>query len=494
VLGERARDQGRQTAQTDPLQPGAWDSARLELAAEGIAVKVRWLGVLLGVALVEFRAAAGETEGHLLGLRCLLFMGALYALLDTSFSLRGRVLLQQSPLVISVLESIFIGLLCHFDFGKGVVSPFRYYFLLSLISCAIRYDKRTAYTTWLLHSISYTTVPMLEASGFPSVGWDYLITVAVLFWVTWASTALANLLKEARSAVERLNAELQQSQKTLEQRIRDRTQELQEMQATLLHQEKMAAFGLLAAGIAHEVGNPLASISSLVQLLQRRHQDDYTRQKLHLVEQQLGRIQGILRELIDFSRPASSEVKRIHLKQVLEESLSIARYYKGGKARRLELQCGPDVPVLCANRDQLVQLFLNLVLNAIDATGQGGLIRVRATYRPEQKQVQVAVEDDGPGVPEELREQIFQPFFTTKPNGTGLGLFVCRKIVHQLAGSLILDRSELGGAAFRVQLPVADWAGPETPEATVVAAVDPRSAACRRSELGLGAFHDDGQP
>src|SRR3954452_18740559 len=128
--------------------------------------------------------------------------------------------------------------------------------------------------------------------------------LVMLGWVTWAGDAMALLLKRVGEHLGRLNTALQENQAQLEARIAERTRELQETQAHVLHQEKMAAFGLLAAGIAHEVANPLTSISSLVQLLQRRDCDDYTRDKLALVLGQLPRIQTILRDLVNFSRPA----------------------------------------------------------------------------------------------------------------------------------------------------------------------------------------------
>src|SRR5207248_4952964 len=139
----------------------------------------------------------------------------------------------------------------------------------------------------------------------------FLLTLVILGWVTWASNALARLLKGVGDHLGRLNDALQKSQAELEARVAERTRELNEAQARLLHQEKMAAFGLLAAGIAHEVGNPLTSISTIVQVLGRHDQDHYTREKLELVADQLRRIQGILRELVNFSRPASTERERL---------------------------------------------------------------------------------------------------------------------------------------------------------------------------------------
>src|SRR5205807_3530638 len=130
-----------------------------------------------------------------------------------------------------------------------------------------------------------------------------ILTLVVIGWVTWASSSLASLLKRVGDHLGELNRELEEHRALLEARIVERTRELQESQARVLHQEKMAAFGLLAAGIAHEVGNPLTSISSLIQMLQRRDQDAYTREKLTLVSGQLDRIQTTLRELVNFSRP-----------------------------------------------------------------------------------------------------------------------------------------------------------------------------------------------
>src|SRR5690606_37043848 len=122
---------------------------------------------------------------------------------------------------------------------------------------------------------------------------------------------------------------------------------------------------LLAAGIAHEVGNPLASISSLMQLLGLRHDDEYTRSRLYMVDDQLRRIQRILGELVDFSRPANTEKTRCDVETVVASALSIAKYYKRKKGRRIVTQYAKGLPKLCGLKDQWVQVFLNLILNAL---------------------------------------------------------------------------------------------------------------------------------
>ncbi len=281
--------------------------------------------------------------------------------------------------------------------------------------------------------------------------------LVILVWVTWASNGLALLLKQIGEHLVQLNAALQENQADLEQRIAERTRQLQESQAHVLHQEKMAAFGLLAAGIAHEVGNPLTSISSLVQMLQRHENDPYTQNKLSLVSGQLQRIRGTLRELIEFSRPASSERTRFALTEVLDEALNIAKYYKRTRGRIATPAMPADLPALEGVRDQLVQVFLNLVLNAIDATprdGQIDLSILTPSDGAEPGWVEVLVRDTGSGIGAENASRLFQPYFTTKKHGTGLGLFVTRKLVEDHGGSIDCESIPGQGTTFRVRLPV----------------------------------------
>ena len=210
-----------------------------------------------------------------------------------------------------------------------------------------------------------------------------------------------------------LNAELEAHRADLERRVAERTDALRASQAREIQQEKMAAFGLLAAGIAHEVGNPLAALSSLVQMLQRRDPDPYTAEKLELAARQLGRIQRTIRELVDFSRPASSAVARVRPAEVVEEALGIAKYYHRTKQREITTTLAPDLPAVRAVRDHLTQVVLNLVLNAIDATGMGGRI---SRGRPRRRRLGRA--DDrgrrpgdrrgrpGPALPAVLHDQV----------------------------------------------------------------------------------------
>jgi signal transduction histidine kinase len=430
---------------TAPLSPPS--PLRWELAAENIVVKIRWFGLLLGYLYVNVAPAAHDER---LVLNFILAFGAGFTLLDSLSSLRGRVFLGRFPLAVSLMESVFIGLLCYYQ--GGLEGAFRFFYLLSLICAAIRHSVRVTYATCGLHSASvavlYLALPPEKRDPYALA-----LTLVLLAWVTWAASSLALLLKRVGDHLGRLNAALRENQAQLEARIAERTRELQEAQAQLLHQEKMAAFGLLAAGIAHEVGNPLASISTVVQVLGRRDHDDYTRAKLELVDDQLRRIQGILRELINFSRPASTERTKLSLADVLAEALDIAKYYKGVKSRSVAVDVPTDLPPLVGVRGQLVSVFLNLVLNAIDATAKGGRIALEAAG--EAGGVRVRVHDDGAGIAPAHQARLFQPYFTTKRHGTGLGLFMSRQLLAQHGGRIECTSVPGSGTTFIVWLPAA---------------------------------------
>jgi len=417
---------------------------RWEVEAEQTVVQIRWFGLLIGCAVVY---AMGYQMDRLLPLASILALGAVFTLLDTLYMLRGQIFLGRLPLFVSAMEALFIGLLCFFD--SGLESPFRYYYFLSIICCAVRHNTIVTHVTGLLHALSLAT---LYANYPEAKPFSLALMLVMLGWLTWSSTALASLLKRTGERLTRLNEQLRDQQAELERRIAQRTAELQEAQAHVLHQEKMAAFGLLAAGIAHEVGNPLTGISSIVQMLQQHCTDEYTLNKLGLVSGQLKRIQGTLRELIEFSRPANPNRTRASLRDILDEALNIAKYYKRPRGRIATPEVPPDLPPLYGVKDQLVQVFLNLILNAIDATEKEG--RIHLTVQQERDTVLVQVHDEGCGITPEQASKLFRPYFTTKKHGTGLGLFVTRRLVRDHGGEIDFVSKPGEGTTFTVRLPL----------------------------------------
>ena len=428
------------------IPPRVREDFSWELAAEGITVRIRWFGLCVGYLLVNLIDRQSVNRP---AVNAILALGAMCALLDTFWSYQGKVFLKRWPLIISLMEAVFIGLLCHFD--AGLDSPFRFYYFLSLLVCAMRWSPGVTYSTLALHALSFAALAFSRNfQGNADFTTPFLMLV-FMGWVTWASTSLAGLLQSAGRKLAQLNTELKDNQLLLEQRIAQRTRELQQSQALIVQQEKQAAFGLLAAGIAHEVGNPLAAISSLVQMLNRRNPDDYTRERLQMVDDQLRRIQRTLRELVDFSRPATTQRSMCDVHAIIDAALNIAKYYKRTKGKRISTCYAEGLPRLKVVRDQLVQVFLNLILNAMDATEEGGLIEI--TTKLEGGWVEIAIRDDGHGIDSTCHARIFQAYFTTKPTGTGLGLFVCKNIVEQqMEGRIELAASSPQGTTFVVFL------------------------------------------
>lgn len=426
-----------------------------ELRAESITVRIRWFGVVVGYLLVNAGDLinAGQRDASKLELNAILALGAVYALIDTVRSWKGQVLLAEFRILVSLMEALFIGLLCYFD--EGVSSPFRFYYFLSLLVCAIRHTPALTFATFGLHALSYSLLGLLADTQSPGNAVQMLLTLVFMGWAAWAIISLTGLLKTAGQLLVELNTELLQNQAMLEQRIAKRTKELQESQALLVQQEKQAAFGLLAAGIAHEVGNPLASISSIVQMLHRRNSDDYTKQRLEMVNEQLVRIQRTLQELVGFSRPASQQATLVDVHSAIDNALNIAKYYKRRKGKRIHTEYDPNMKAVRTIYDQLVQVILNLVLNALDATEEGASITVTTRLEPGEDAdiVAIHIADEGHGIGQQAQDQIFEPYFTTKVTGTGLGLFVCRQLAQQeLGGSIELVRSDACGTEFRLTI------------------------------------------
>ncbi len=390
----------------------AGDADRLgwELATESIVVKIRWFGIVMGVALVEARSGLHNPRA----VRLCLALGATYAALDTVAYRRGTVFLRRWPLFVSVMEATFIALLCFND--AQLQSPFRWYYLLSIICCAIRYDRMVAWTTCGL-PLPELRDPGGDARDAARGLGPVEETVVILACVAWASSSLASVLRATGARLERLNADLHEHRSELEERVAERTQALRASQARVIHQEKMAAFGLLAAGIAHEVGNPLAGVSALIQMIRRRDPSPYTTEKLSLAESQLARIQRTIRDLIDFSRPASTTRGRVRAAEVVDEALGIAKYYQRTKERAIttdrprHLAAGPGGPrppdaggpEPRPERDR--------------RDGQGGADPIEGT--PRGTQVVVSVDDDGRGIAARIKPACSS--LTSPPSRRGPG-------------------------------------------------------------------------
>ncbi len=235
---------------------------------------------------------------------------------------------------------------------------------------------------------------------------------------------------------------------------------LRELNEQLIRTEKLAAAGRLAAGVAHEVNNPLASISSLIQILQSRPVTEETaaeyREMLRLISTQIARITQVLRDMMDFARARPPERTPLDINHVIEASIRLASFDKAFQKLRLATTFDPDTPPVFADSDQLQQVFLNLLLNARDAMAGGGDLRISTFYEPRAGEIVIDVADSGTGIAPEHRAHIFDPFFTTKHagTGTGLGLAVCYGIITAHGGRIEVGPNNGRGTCVRVTLPV----------------------------------------
>ncbi len=232
-------------------------------------------------------------------------------------------------------------------------------------------------------------------------------------------------------------------------------EELRANEAYMVQSEKLASIGQLASGMAHEIHNPLTIISGEAQLyLERfRNRDAKVDQLLQSIIEECKRAADITRRILRFAKPAPADVSAVDLKAVVEESLTLAGYQV--RLERVERVVNvPDgLPKVRSNQNQLQEVLLNLILNACQAMGEkGGRLMVSAAANGSS--VTLTVEDTGPGIPMNIQRRIFDPFYTTKPTGTGLGLFVTQRILKSHGGSIELKSEEGRGARFTIQLPV----------------------------------------
>jgi len=224
---------------------------------------------------------------------------------------------------------------------------------------------------------------------------------------------------------------------------------LEESRARVVQSEKLAALGRLAAGIAHEVRNPLGVIrasASMVEEALPEASDDA--RACAFIREEIDRLDGLITALLAFARPAHLRLSTVALPPLVERAIKLAT---DGRALEVVPEIEPDLPALRADGDLLTQLVLDLLVNAAEAGAHTIALRARRA----EDAVRIEVHDDGPGVSESDRDRVMEPFFTTKPNGTGLGLAMASRIAEAHGGSLELSGAEARGACFVIRLPLA---------------------------------------
>ncbi|MBI4800792.1 MAG: GAF domain-containing protein [Desulfarculus sp.] len=232
------------------------------------------------------------------------------------------------------------------------------------------------------------------------------------------------------------------------------------LERQLMHAEKLASVGILAAGVAHEIGNPLSAVSGYAQLLTKDGVSEAERQEFaRAIASQAERIDRIIRDLLDYSRPSPYAGQAIEVNQAIEAVLNMFFTSKRLAHHNLDIKrdLARELPPVRMDRDQLQQVVLNLVMNAAQAMDKGGHLTIRT--RVQEGWVRIEFQDSGPGIPAAHLPLIFDPFFTTKPvgQGTGLGLSICDRIVSATGGRLDVKSKQGKGTTFTVLLPAAGF-------------------------------------
>ena len=314
-----------------------------------------------------------------------------------------------------------------------------------------------------------------------------------------------NEIGQLMASFNRMLDQLKDNQENLENHLKSlelKNKQLKQTQEELIRTEKLASIGKFAAGVAHEVGNPLGAILGYTSILEKEETDrEEARDYLKRIEKEIERINRIVRELLDFARPSTFEIREVEVNKVVENTLSLLSYQKNFRNIETQLELQLDLPMVKGDESQLSQVFINIVLNAIDAMPTGGALRIRteeyviensladpvpllgpprrkgdsaeSDYSRQRKMnplaviltkflkgdrvVRARISDTGIGIKKEDLERIFDPFFTTKSpdKGTGLGLSVSLRIVESMGGEMRVE-SEVGkGSAFEVYFPIA---------------------------------------
>jgi len=278
---------------------------------------------------------------------------------------------------------------------------------------------------------------------------------------------LASSFNGMMLALRNSELELQEWNRTLALKVEEKTGELQIAEAKAVHAEKLASVGLLAAGIAHELNNPLTGILTFSHILRKQMSDESPEAKdLDLVIRETKRCSSIIKRLLDFAREKKPEKKNVDINHLLRETELLVRHPVATHDIEIVSELDADLPPILVDPDQLKQVFMNILVNAQDAIGDRGKITIRSRVLPQpdaatsgatmEPLLEVSFTDTGSGIPEKDVTKIFDPFFTTKEigKGTGLGLAVTYGIVQAHGGHIEVESAAGQGTTFRIQLPL----------------------------------------
>src|SRR5579864_5499643 len=368
----------------------------------------------------------------------------------------------------SILLKILLGTLLLDHTGDfGINSTYYPIYFLPVVSAAIYFGTLGALAWTTIASLAYLSLlfPALQEVDVTPEGRGILAIRVLFFYV--AAILVNRFAVENRRQVQRLE--------DLSAKLEETNRQLRRAEAEARRAERLAALGQLSAGLAHEIRNPLGVIKGSAEMLIRKvaGSEPLVAELAGYISSEVNRLNALVVRFLDFARPSKLELRPENISDVVEHALESASASFPNARVTVQRQYAPGLPQVALDRQLCEQVFVNLITNAFqsmaekngepdaapDAIPEGTL---RLSIAPEisngEPGVCVTVEDSGPGVPPELREQIFNPFFTSKKSGVGLGLSIVAKIVDDHRGAIRLDSNTTGGARFRVFFPQASSA------------------------------------
>ncbi len=370
------------------------------------------------------------------------------------------------------VEADLVILTAVLHFSGGAVNPFFLCYVFHVIIATIILPRNLSYSVGLTTILLFALLVVNELNGGGPLGYYPLkLSVGGSLWrnpvyalglfVAFASTVvLAQYL--TRTIIVRMTAK----HESLEKDLRDRAEQiaainemLKMTRVQMAHREKMVAIGQMAAGIAHEIGNPLASLSSVVQYLRRKLGTHEEKEQLSLIEYQVKRISSILRRMLSLSRPATLEYKWTDINELIDNTLSLVKFDKRMQSITVKNALASDLPMVWLNPQLFEQVLLNIFINAMDAmepkqSQEEHILEITTEFK--DTKIEIRVRDTGVGMSPQVAKRAFESFFTTKEigKGTGLGLFISYNLVTEIGGTIKLNSEQGKGTTVTIRISV----------------------------------------
>jgi len=398
-----------------------------------------WLIFLAGLALLP---PVGEWHKQII----LLIIGTFQLLENQFVRLAGK---PGTSMAVLIKIGLATALINHTNDPAAINSDYYPIFYLPVMTAAMYFGPTGTLLWTLAASGAYSSYLIQAHEQFRITGESISELMMRILFFFFVAMTVNRFVMQYRMQVRRYQ-ELSES-------LAEANRNLKQAQEEARRAERLAALGQLSAGLAHEIRNPLGVIKGSAELLRQKldKADPLAQELAGYIYTEVNRVSALVGRFLDFARPSQLELRPVELSGLVERCLKTVT--EQGACARVTIvrDFAPGLPPVALDQDLCEQVFTNLLMNACEAMGeQGGELKVRIRRAPEEGAVAVEVEDSGPGVAPEMKEQIFNPFVTTKKTGVGLGLAIVSKIVDAHGGSVKLVSPPNHGACFRVTFPV----------------------------------------